>query len=200
MGETAIVELLAIGVPRRRLHHPAPRLVHGRLARTDRDCSIRSSATRTSTPTVRACGASTCCSTRSGAPARTRCCSAPTARGCTPVSSCTRSACSACRRRSARLVLGENLLRLTRAHSAAPARARGGRAAAVRRAPRPRAADPWQGEQFPSADADAERRRRPQARAGPMATSAKHCRFLHRGWRRLSPPQRLEPRQLNSTT
>jgi len=49
--------------------------------------------TAISTPTAPACAASTCWSRQSGAPVRTRSCSAPTVHGCTPAWNWRRSAC-----------------------------------------------------------------------------------------------------------
>ena len=117
-------------VPGRRLHHPAPRQLRRRLARAARRRRPARAPSRTSTPTPRACAASTCSWTRSppGGP-RARSCSAPTGRGCTPASSSPRSALLGLPPAQEALVLGGNLLRLISRARVSSAR------------PRPRGAD-----------------------------------------------------------
>ena len=95
--------------------------------------STCSAATPTSTPTPPGCAASTCWSRRSGGPGRTRCCSARTARGCTPASSWPRCARCGLPPAAEALVLGGNFLRLTRRRgSASPVRASRQRPAGTR--------------------------------------------------------------------
>jgi predicted TIM-barrel fold metal-dependent hydrolase len=101
MGETAMVELLATEfadvdfiIPHLGSFSDDWRAQVALLDPLERHPNIH-------TDTARASGASSCCATRCVAPGRRRSCSDPTGRGCIPASSCTRSACSGCRRRAA---------------------------------------------------------------------------------------------------